>query len=324
MAYLEIETREGSRTVRLDRERLSIGRLSYNDVVLPYAQISRQHAELRCIQGQWWIADLQSTNGLQLDATRIQERALQPGDRIVLAPGVSIRFILEGQGASTGSAGNARPPSHPNTPAVPPPSARPPQPGPNGAPDAATPYRPRSVFSDDETPFFPPGRSGAQSSWPPPGTPLYPGPSAAERTPPSPGVPPIPPAHNADASSQRATLGPTPRGSYERTGESGLGSGANELFHRSDPNVADPFRRSGAHNDARTPMSSGAAKLLHVCQTCGQLTAPDSVYCQSCHNSVAHECPTCQLSLLPIQERCPRCQTINALSVRRSRPGREG
>ncbi|HEX6818796.1 MAG TPA: FHA domain-containing protein, partial [Ktedonobacterales bacterium] len=84
MAYLEIETREGSRTVRLDRERLSIGRLSYNDVVLPYAQVSRQHAELRCIQGQWWIADLHSTNGLQMDSMRIQEHALRPGDRIVL------------------------------------------------------------------------------------------------------------------------------------------------------------------------------------------------------------------------------------------------
>jgi pSer/pThr/pTyr-binding forkhead associated (FHA) protein len=71
MPYLEIETSEGARRVPLNGERLSIGRLSYNDVKLPSPQISRQHAELRRIDGVWWIADLNSTNGLLLNGKRI-------------------------------------------------------------------------------------------------------------------------------------------------------------------------------------------------------------------------------------------------------------
>lgn len=315
MAYLEIETREGSRNVRLDRERLSIGRLSYNDVVLPYAQISRQHAELRCIQGQWWIADLHSTNGLQMDAMRIQERALQSGDRIVLAPDVSIRFILEGQPPDIGASPDARSSSHSHASSTSyPPQRRPAAPG---SVDTPASPRPRSIFSDDEVPFIPPGHAPAPSLWPPPGGQPVPTASAPGRN------PPTPPAPNSDDhSSRRATLGPARYGS---NGASGMnGSSPPDSFHRSDPGAVDPFRRSGPHSEARPPVPSGAAKLLHVCQTCGQLTAPDSVYCQSCHHSVASECPTCQLSLLPIQERCPRCQTANAFSVRRARAGREG
>lgn len=314
MAYLEIETREGSRTVRLDRERLSIGRLSYNDVVLPYAQVSRQHAELRCIQGQWWIADLHSTNGLQMDSMRIQEHALRPGDRIVLAPGVSIRFVRDGQPPDAGSPADARSSSHPNGSASYPPQRQPTTPA---SPEMGSPQRPRSVFSDDEEPFIPPGHAQKPTAWPPAGAPLFPGSSAPGRNP-SP-----PPSYGNDNPSQRATMGPS---SYGSNGSSPAhnGSGASDAFHRSDPGAADPFRRSAPHGEARSPVPSGAAKLLHVCQTCGQLTTPDSVYCQSCHHSIARECPTCQLSLLPIQERCPRCQTANAFSVRRTRPGREG
>lgn len=310
MAYLEIETREGGRTIRLDRERVSIGRLSYNDVVLPYAQISRQHAELRCIQGQWWIADLHSTNGIQLDSMRIQEHALQPGDRIVLAPGVSIRFVLEGQPTNAPQS-DPRASSHPSAPT---PVAHPRLPTQPGAPEMPPPHRPRTVFSDDEVPYVPPGYPAARAPWPPAGTPLYPSPDA-------PAVPPSPYAPQDPVAERRRTLGPPPRGPQSAGGSRDALPA--DPFHRSDPSAADPFRRDGPHIEARSPAASGAAKLLHVCQTCGQLTAPDSVYCQSCHHSIAQECPTCQLSLLPIQERCPRCQTANAFSVRRSRPGRE-
>src|SRR5271165_2506797 len=64
MAFLEIETGEGESKVALSSERLSIGRLSDNDITLGSPQVSRQHPELRRINGVWWIADLNSTNGL--------------------------------------------------------------------------------------------------------------------------------------------------------------------------------------------------------------------------------------------------------------------
>lgn len=72
----------------------------------------------------------------------------------------------------------------------------------------------------------------------------------------------------------------------------------------------------------RRATSGPASKLLHVCQTCGQLTAPDAVYCQNCHHTIAQECFNCRLSLLPIQDRCPRCHTPNTASVRHKNPHR--
>src|SRR5579884_42362 len=118
MAYLEIETREGVRRVALDRDRLSIGRLAYNDVVLPYAQISRQHAELRRINGQWWIADLHSTNGLHIESRRVQEHALKPGDTVVLALGINLRFLSDGDAPLANGAGRGA--TRPSQPANPP------------------------------------------------------------------------------------------------------------------------------------------------------------------------------------------------------------
>lgn len=64
----------------------------------------------------------------------------------------------------------------------------------------------------------------------------------------------------------------------------------------------------------------GTTTTLHICQTCGQRTAPDAVYCQSCHHSIASECSNCRLSLLPIQAICPRCQTPNPGAVKRRKP----
>lgn len=279
MAHLEIETREGKREVALERDRLSIGRLAYNDVVLPFGQISRQHAELRRSNGQWWIADLHSTNGLHLDARRIQEHALRDGDTITLAPGITLRYVADG--AAQPPAGGAPAASRPQP-------ARPPA-DPFGAGDAAAPMRPRSVYSDDETPYVPPGMArtpgvGRGASIPP--APLGPG-----VTPPSGGGWPLP----RDPSQGTPTLGPA---------------------------MDDPYRRSGPVVPRPNVPSAPASKQLHVCQTCGQLTAADAIFCQTCHQSIARECPICRLSLLPMQERCPRCHTPNDAYVGRQQSGR--
>ncbi len=310
MAYLEIETQEGVRRVSLDRERLSIGRLSYNDVVLPYAQISRQHAELRNINGQWWIADLHSTNGLQLDSRRIQEHALANGDRIVLAPGISVRFVED---AAMGSQPGAQPwdgmpaggavwdrPAQVSQPF-------PPQPAGGGGgldapfvpPSSVAPLRPRSVFSDDELPYVPPSMAGPSSPSMPAGQ------GAVELSRRTEGPRATPPAVPGSAT------GGVDGGGF-RPSQGGQ-SGSTDSY--------DPYRRSGPAGERQRISGGPAAKLLHVCQTCGQLTSPDAVYCQNCRNSIAHECAQCGLSLLPIQDRCPRCHTPNAASVRRARPG---
>lgn len=334
MAYLEIETRDGIHRVQLERDRLSIGRLSYNDVVLPFAQISRQHAELRLISGQWWIADLHSTNGLLLDGQRIQEHCLSDGDQVTLAPGISFRF----SGGGPAEAG-AREASHGSSPDAsagswaqrvreqftpPAGSPQPFQPGsavpqgrtwgpapnvppaaPHGPfvpPSSIGPMRPRSVYSDDEVPYVPPGMEPPQHMGRPDAA------GAAGRGP-APG-----------SGSNGGPFAPqSPSGAA--AGSGGYPAPPGPFYAGADPH--DLYMRDAPARDRQRNPSGPASKLLHVCQTCGQLTAPDAVYCQNCHHSITHECSNCRLSLLPIQERCPRCHTPNEASVRRAHPGRD-
>ncbi|HEV8194110.1 MAG TPA: FHA domain-containing protein, partial [Ktedonobacterales bacterium] len=265
MAYVDIETPEGARRILLERDKLSIGRLSYNDVVLPSAQISRQHAELRCVNGKWWIADLQSTNGLHINGQRVQQHQLADGDRVLLAPEISIRF-LDGL-ASAPEQAPAAPPL--NTP-------RPP-------------LGPRSPFADDEEPYFPPGMAfipapSPRIPTPPPGTERAPAPYIPMQSPPR-STMPAPPSSVGLGGSADGHPASTPAGL--------------------DAVLRDPFRRSSPGSSGSRPTSGPGSTLLHVCQTCSQLTAPDAVYCQNCHHSIAYECPKCRLPLLPINDRCP-------------------
>jgi pSer/pThr/pTyr-binding forkhead associated (FHA) protein len=249
MAYLQVETRDGQWQVQLDRDRLSIGRLAINDIMLPYQQISRRHAELRRIDGVWWIGDLHSTNGLQVRAHRVERHALRPGERVQLAPGIVVYLVVEGaeDAASLATVQMA--------------TVGQPLPG-MGAPFSAGP------------PTLP------DPHWQPP--------APAGQTAVPPGGPP--------------------------TGESLEG----DLFRRNEtrrtygPPAAQPGQVPGAPRAA-----PAEAVLLHICQTCGQMTAPDVERCQYCHSSIAHTCRVCGLELLPVQDRCPRCRTSNPASVRR-------
>ena len=326
MAYLDIETPEGTHRIALERERLCIGRMATNDVVLAFPQVSRQHAELRFVGGQWWIADLHSTNGLQLDARRIQDHALRDGDRVVLAPGISIRFDGSGanpSGRSRRASGALWEDSHSRaassrrssslsrsqpTPAVPIVSAAPlvpPLPAAQPAPSAfATPVGPSAGAAAGpagSAGFSDPAPFALWSAAPTAGPAPMPTPAPAQTVP---VVPSESDAYASVANAARAHGGyPVPRGPLH----SGAPVGGD-----------DPFRRDAPSSEAGRA-TAGPAVLLHICQTCGQRTDPSAIYCQHCHNSIASECANCRLSLLPIQDRCPRCHTPNLHSVRRTR-----
>lgn len=78
--------RDGSgqqRLVRLDGDRLSVGRGETNDVPLPWdTEVSRLHAELERIAGEWTVVDDGlSRNGTFVNGTRISGRVrLRDGD----------------------------------------------------------------------------------------------------------------------------------------------------------------------------------------------------------------------------------------------------
>ena len=68
----------------LSGQRLVLGRSREADIVIDDPNVSRRHAELRCDDGRWTIADRGSTNGVKVNGRRVQEAPLEPGDGIVL------------------------------------------------------------------------------------------------------------------------------------------------------------------------------------------------------------------------------------------------
>ena len=77
----------GQRIVELERfaGRLSIGRAAQNEVALPWdTEVSRLHAELECIAGEWTVSDDGlSRNGTFRNGTRVTGRQrLRDGDQL--------------------------------------------------------------------------------------------------------------------------------------------------------------------------------------------------------------------------------------------------
>ena len=63
----------------------TLGRSRDCDIVLDDTGISRRHAEIRPTPDGWTVADLGSTNGLQLNGRTVRSaQLLQPGDRVEL------------------------------------------------------------------------------------------------------------------------------------------------------------------------------------------------------------------------------------------------
>ena len=96
---------QGARLVAVDRidpvpaeyslmkDEISIGRGEDNDVVIPHASVSRQHARLMRRDGGFELMDLNSTNGSYVDDRQIHGSAfLSAGSRVRLG---DIRFVLQ-------------------------------------------------------------------------------------------------------------------------------------------------------------------------------------------------------------------------------------
>lgn len=78
--------REGGaeRTVPLEDDAATIGRLPDCEVVLKDKGASRRHAQIRLKDGVATLTDLGSTNGTRLNGSVVQSRTLEDGDRITI------------------------------------------------------------------------------------------------------------------------------------------------------------------------------------------------------------------------------------------------
>lgn len=89
-AYLIVN----SQVFPLERELVNIGRKLDNHVVIQDSRISRNHAQLRLMNGQFVLLDLNSTGGTFVNEQRITKSVLYSGDTISLA-GVQLKFVQD-------------------------------------------------------------------------------------------------------------------------------------------------------------------------------------------------------------------------------------
>jgi hypothetical protein len=72
------------RRLRVDKRRILIGRSRECDIQVEDANVSRRHAELRQEGTSFWIVDLDSTNGLEVNGRRVKRAKLDPGDSFTI------------------------------------------------------------------------------------------------------------------------------------------------------------------------------------------------------------------------------------------------
>ncbi len=72
------------RSYAIEGAKAVLGRSKDCDVQVEDANVSRRHAELRREGSTWWLVDLDSTNGTELNGKRVQKAKLSEGDTITL------------------------------------------------------------------------------------------------------------------------------------------------------------------------------------------------------------------------------------------------
>ncbi len=78
---------------QLDREVVTLGRGSENDIAIESGSVSVHHAEMRRIEGGYELRDIGSTNGIKLDGERHEVISLRSGSTVKIGD-VSFDFVL--------------------------------------------------------------------------------------------------------------------------------------------------------------------------------------------------------------------------------------
>ena len=105
-SYVEVWGRGGRELRALDSERMTVGTLESNDVVVDADGVSRVHAVFERFGDTWCVRDLGSRNGTFVNGGRIiGERALHSGDEIVLG---RLRLLFHGPARGNGDGRDRR------------------------------------------------------------------------------------------------------------------------------------------------------------------------------------------------------------------------
>ena len=84
----------GGRRHILDKNRAVLGRSRDADVQIEDQNVSRRHAEVVQQGSAWWVVDLGSTNGVEVDGTRVSRARLDDGTSFVIGE-TTVTFSTE-------------------------------------------------------------------------------------------------------------------------------------------------------------------------------------------------------------------------------------
>jgi len=83
--------------VQLTKERTTLGRRPYNDIVIDNLAVSGEHAVLHMVGNDVEIEDLGSTNGTYVNAKAVKRQELRNGDTVEVGK-YKIRFLQDAEG----------------------------------------------------------------------------------------------------------------------------------------------------------------------------------------------------------------------------------
>jgi len=81
-------------TKRVDKRRIVLGRSRECDIQVEDPNVSRRHAELRQEGASYWIVDLESTNGIEVNGRRVKRAKLESGDNFTVGS-TDVTFATE-------------------------------------------------------------------------------------------------------------------------------------------------------------------------------------------------------------------------------------
>jgi hypothetical protein len=80
--------------VQITKDKTTLGRRPYNDIVIDNLAVSGEHAVLQMVGADVFIEDLNSTNGTYINGKAIKKQLLQHNDTVEIGK-YKIRFIVE-------------------------------------------------------------------------------------------------------------------------------------------------------------------------------------------------------------------------------------
>jgi pSer/pThr/pTyr-binding forkhead associated (FHA) protein len=83
------------KVIPLNKDRMTLGRRPYNDIVVDNLAVSGEHAALQVIGNEYFIEDLNSTNGTYINEQKVKRQILKNGDSIEIGK-YAIKYVKDG------------------------------------------------------------------------------------------------------------------------------------------------------------------------------------------------------------------------------------